>query len=91
MKADSKKAMKALAVFRETLLDLGIEDFVLSTMTEEQGEKVQYQTVFEGDEVTIAHILMNLEEETPDKVQDRIAKHKMIEVLKLLEGDSDEI
>ncbi len=91
MQVDSKEAKKALAVFRETLLDLGIEDFVLSTLTEEQDGKVQYQTVFEGDEVTIAHILMNLEEKTPEEVQDHIAKHKLIKVLKILEGDSDEI
>lgn len=91
MKVDSQKVKKALAVFRETLLDLGIEDFVLSTMTEDQDGKVQYQTVFEGDEVTIAHILMNLEEKTPDEVQDHIAKHKLIKVLKILEGDSDEL
>lgn len=91
MKVDSQKVKKALAVFRETLLDLGIEDFVLSTLTEDQDGKVQYQTVFEGDEVTIAHILMNLEEETPDDVQDHIAKHKLIKVLKILEGDSDEL
>lgn len=91
MQVDSQKVKKALAVFRETLLDLGIEDFVLSTLTEEQDGKVQYQTVFEGDEVTIAHILMNLEEETPDEVQDHIAKHKLIKVLEILEGDSDEI
>ena len=74
MQVDSKEAKKALAVFRETLLNLGIEDFVLSTLTEDQDGKVQYQTVFGGDEVTIAHILMNLEEETPDEVQDHIAK-----------------
>lgn len=91
MQVDSQKVKKALAVFRETLLDLGVEDFVLSTLTEEQDGKVQYQTVFEGDEVTIAHILMNLEEETPDDVQDHIAKHKLIKVLKILEGDSDEL
>lgn len=91
MQVDSQKVKKALAVFRETLLDLGIEDFVLSTMTEEQDGEVQYQIVFEGDEVTIAHILMNLEEEAPEKVHDHIAKHKLIEVLKILEGDHDEI
>ncbi len=91
MQADSKEAKKALAVFRETLLSLGIEDFVLSTLTEDQDGKAQYQTVFEGDEVAIAHILMNLEEETPDEVQDHIAKHKLIKVLKILEGDSDEL
>ena len=91
MQVDSQKVKKALAVFRETLLDLGIEDFILSTMTEDQDGKAQYQTVFEGDEVTIAHILMNLEEETPEEVQDHIAKHKLIKVLKILEGDSDEI
>lgn len=91
MQVDSQKAKKALAVFRETLLNLGIEDFVLSTLTEDQDGKVQYQTVLEGDEVTIAHILMNLEEETSDEVQDHIAKHKLIKVLKILKGDSDEI
>lgn len=91
MQVDSQKAKKALAAIRETLLDLGFEDFVLSTLTEDQDGKVQYQTVFGGDEVTIAHILMNLEEETPEEVQDRIAKHKLIEVLKILEGDHDEI
>lgn len=91
MKADSKKAMKALLTIKDVLLDLGIEDFVLSTLTEDQDGKAQYQVVFEGDEVTIAHILMNLEEETPEKAQDHIAKHKLIEVLKILEGDYDEI
>lgn len=91
MQVDSQKAKKALAAIRETLLDLGFEDFVLSTMTENQDGEVQYQIVFEGDEVTIAHILMNLEEETSDEVQDHIAKHKLIEVLKILEGDSDEL
>lgn len=91
MQVDSQKAKKALAVFRETLLNLGIEDFVLSTLTEDQDGKVQYQTVLEGDEVTIAHILMNLEEETSDEVRDHIAKHKLIKVLKILKGDSDEI
>jgi|GEM_PF-4100301 len=91
MQVDSQKVKKALAVFRETLLDLGVEDFVLSTMTEEQDGKARYQIIFGGDEVTIAHILMNLEEETPEEVQDHIAKHKLIKVLKILEGDSDEI
>ena len=91
MQVDSQKAKKALAAIRETLLDLGFEDFVLSTLSEDQNGKVQYQTVFEGNEVTIAHILMNLEEETPEEAQDHIAKHKLIEVLKILEGDHDEI
>lgn len=91
MQVDSKEAKKALAVFRETLLNLGIEDFVLSTLTEDKDGKVQYQTVFEGDEVTIAHILMSLEKQASEKVRDHITKHKLIEVLKILEGDHDEI
>lgn len=90
MKVDSKKVEEVLKVFSKTLQHLGVEDFVLSTLTEDQDGKVQYQTVFEGDEVTIAHILMNLEEETPEDVQNHIAKHKLVEVLKMLEGDNDE-
>ncbi len=46
MQVDSKEVKKALAVFRETLLDLGVEDFVLSTMTEEQDGKARYQIIF---------------------------------------------
>ena len=91
MKADSKKVKKALLTIKDVLLDLGIEDFVLSILTEDQDGKAQYQAILSGDEVSIAHILMNLEEETPDEVQDHIAKHKLIEVLKSLEGDQDEI
>lgn len=91
MKVDSKKVEEVLKVFSKTLQHLGVEDFVLSTLTEDQDGKVQYQTVFEGDEVTIAHILMNLEEETPEDVQNHIAKHKLVEVLKMLEDDNDEI
>lgn len=84
MKVDSKKVEEVLKVFRKTLEDLGIRDFVLSTLIEDQDGKVQYRTVFEGDEVTIAHILMNLEEETPEGAQNHIAKHKLVEVLKML-------
>lgn len=66
MKADSKKVKKALAVFSETLLDLGVEGFVLSTLTEDQDGKAQCQAIISGDEVSIAHILMSLEEETDE-------------------------
>lgn len=90
MKVDSKKVEEVLKVFSKTLQHLGVEDFVLSTLTEDQDGKVQYQTVFEGDEVTMAHILMHLEEETPEGAQNHIAKHKLVEVLEMLEGDNDE-
>lgn len=93
MKVDSKKVEEVLKVFSKTLEDLGIRDFVLSTLTEDQDGKVQYQTVFEGDEVTIAHILMNLEEEAPEGVQNHIAKHqrnKVVEALiNVFGGDQD--
>ncbi|MCR1901617.1 hypothetical protein [Ligilactobacillus apodemi] len=91
MKADSKKAMKALLTIKDVLLDLGIEDFVLSTLTEDQDGKAQYQVIFGGDEVAIAHILMRLEKTAPEDTKNHIAQHKLVEVLKTLEGDQDEI
>lgn len=84
MKVDSKKVEEVLKVFSKTLQHLGVEDFILSTLIESEDGKAQYQTCLGGNDVTVAHILMNLEEEAPEGVQNHIAKHqrnKMVEAL----------
>lgn len=77
-KVDSEKVEEVLKVFSDTLKHLGVEDFILSTLSETEDGKEQYHTVFEAiDEVTIAHIMMVLEKVAPESVQNYIAKHEL--------------
>lgn len=77
-KVDSEKVEEVLKAFSDTLKHLGVEDFILSTLSETEDGKEQYHTAFEGDEVTIAHIMMVLENVAPESVQNYIAKHELV-------------
>lgn len=62
MKVDSKKLEKKLQSFADELLALGVKDFVLATSVEiDEGKKVEFQTMLNGDSVTVGNILFNLE------------------------------
>ncbi len=62
MQVDSQKLEKKLQSFADELLALGVKDFVLATSVEiDEGKKVEFQTMLNGDSVTVGNILLNLE------------------------------
>ncbi len=62
MQVDSQKLEKKLQSFADELLALGVKDFVLATSVEiDEGKKVEFQTILNGDSVTVGNILLNLE------------------------------
>ncbi|MCR1895537.1 hypothetical protein NSA02_01745 [Ligilactobacillus murinus] len=73
MQVDSQKLEKKLQSFADELLALGVKDFVLATSVEiDEGKKVKFQTMLNGDSLTVRSILLNLENLRLEKLRDEI-------------------
>lgn len=73
MQVDSQKLEKKLQSFADELLALGVKDFVLATSVEiDEGKKVEFQTMLNGDSVTVGNILLNLEMKLLEDDEDEI-------------------
>ena len=73
MQVDSQKLEKKLNSFSDELLALGVKDFVLATSVEiDEGKKVEFQTMLNGDSVTVGNILLNLEMKLLEDDEDEV-------------------
>lgn len=73
MQVDSQKLEKKLNSFSDELLALGVKDFVLATSVEiGEGKKVEFQTMLNGNSLTVGNILLNLEMKLLEDDEDEI-------------------
>lgn len=73
MQVDSQKLEKKLNSFSDELLALGVKDFVLATSVEiDEGKKVEFQTMLNGNSLTVGNILLNLEMKLLEDDEDEI-------------------
>ena len=65
--------MMIIMSFSDELLALGVKDFVLATSVEiDEGKKVEFQTMLNGNSLTVGNILLNLEMKLLEDDEDEI-------------------